>query len=45
MGICNASAIALESKLSSKAIKAPCTPDSIKLFEYSLRYNHSQKND
>lgn len=35
LGICNANAMLLASKLSSKAIRAPWTPDSIKLFAYS----------
>ena len=35
-GICRASAILLWSKLSSRATRAPWTPDSIRLFEYSF---------
>ena len=37
VGICKARARLLWSKLSSSAIKAPCTPDSIRLLAYSRR--------
>lgn len=38
MGICKVNAKLFASKLSSRAMSAPCTPDSKRLFPYSYKY-------
>lgn len=43
VGICNVNAKLFASKLSSRAISAPCTPDSKRLFPYSCENRHKYK--